>query len=215
MTVFLWDHKLTYVSVPKVACTSLKNAFFEIENGFRFKRFRANGQPKHIHNTVYPSRLYSEIPHGRITGHTRLTVVRDPVKRLLSCYSNRVVFFGELSSKHISDEFQEMGATPDPSIEEFVEKLGLYRDASRAIWRHSNPLADFLGNDSSYYHGVYSIEDLDAFRVRVEQIVGHDLQIRHLQTGGPKISPDELSPNTLRKIRKIYEEDYDIYGRFF
>lgn len=54
MTVHLWDHKLTYVAVPKVACTSVKHAFFQIGNGRAFEDYVANGRYVHIH-TLYPT----------------------------------------------------------------------------------------------------------------------------------------------------------------
>ena len=46
MPVILPDHKLSYFFVPKVACTSLKYMFYEVENGRRFEPFRINGNPR-------------------------------------------------------------------------------------------------------------------------------------------------------------------------
>jgi len=215
VTAFLWKHNLTYVSAPKVACTSLKHMFFEIENGFRFRRFYANGKMKHIHGAVYPGYEFDTLPHARIASHVRLTVVRDPVKRLLSCYSNRVIHFRELGAKAIAPEFRERGATPDPSLEEFVDKLELYCAASRMIRRHSLPLVQILGPDPSYYERVYSIDDLEALRGRVAQIVGEAPEIRRLQTGGPKLSVEDLDPARRRRVEAFYAEDYATYGGYF
>jgi len=215
MTVFLWDHKLTYVSAPKVACTSLKHFFFEIENGFRFTPYRANGRPRHIHDVAYRGLTFETIPHGKIADHVRLTVVRDPVRRLLSAYSNRVLHHRELGPARVSPAFRSRGATPNPSLEAFVDNLELYLEASPSIRRHTLPLVEILGRDPAYYDAVHSIEDLDAFRRRVEGIVGVVPEIRKLQTGGPKIAPEDLGPAARRKIEEFYAEDYAVFGRHF
>jgi hypothetical protein len=41
LTVHLWDRKLTWLAVPKVACTSVKHAFFQVENDRAFDGFVA------------------------------------------------------------------------------------------------------------------------------------------------------------------------------
>ena len=215
MTVFLWQHALTYVSAPKVACTSLKHMFFEIENGFRFRRFHANGALQHIHNAAYPGYDFNALPHERIAGHVRLTVVRDPVRRFLSCYGNRVRHHRDLAPERIKPKFRGRGATPDPSLEEFADKLELYREASGLIRRHTLPLVDILGRDPCYYEGVYSIGTLDAFRRRVVEITGRDVELQHLQTAGLKISPDDLSAAARRRIEAFYADDYATYGHHF
>lgn len=215
MTVFLWEKKLTYVSAPKVACTSLKHMFFEIENGFRFTPFHANGQMKHIHNTVYPGKVFENLPHKRIADHTRLCVVRDPLKRFLSCYSNRVVHHGELGPKRIPQAFKDRGALPNPTLKQFIDRFEIYHEAAQTIRNHSRPFVNILGRDPGYFHGIYRIEEIEVFRGRVAEIVGGEPVLRRHQTGGPKLSPDDLTAAEVRKIRALYEEDYDIFGRFF
>ena len=203
------------MSAPKVACTSLKHMFFEIENGFRFRRFHANGALQHIHNAAYPGYDFNALPHERIAGHVRLTVVRDPVRRFLSCYGNRVRHHRDLAPERIRPKFRDRGATPDPSLEEFADKLELYREASGLIRRHTLPLVDILGRDPSYYEGVYSIGALDAFRRRVVEITGCDVELQHRQTAGPKMAPDDLSTAARHRIEGFYAEDYAVYADHF
>ena len=215
MTVFLWQHDLTYVSAPKVACTSLKHMFFEIENGFRFRMFHANGALQHIHNAAYPGNDFDALPHARIAGHERLTVVRDPVRRFLSCYGNRVCHHRDLAPERIRPKFRERGATPDPALAEFIDKLELYREASGLIRRHTLPLVEILGRDPGYYARIHSMDTLEDLRRRVVAVTGRDVALEHMQRRGPKISPDDLSPAQRRRIEAFYAEDYAVYGEHF
>lgn len=215
MTVFLWDHKLTYVAVPKVACTSLKHMFFEIENGFPFRSYAANGTRKHIHNACYPSVTFDRLPHERIADHLRLTLVRDPVQRFLSAYGNRVVALRELSGKQAGVRLRKAGLRPNPSLSEFVDRLEDYRAASASIAHHTDPLTCFLGGDPGYFAEIYNLRNIETFRQRIEAAVGRPVAIPRLQTGGPKLSPDDLSADERRKVEAFYAEDYEVYGAIF
>lgn len=100
MTVLLENHRLLVTTAPKVACTSIKAALFEVENGFDFRPFHVNGKLRHIHDpAIYPARAFAGLP--ATTGCLRLTVVGDPLRRFLSAYANRVVHYRELDAQHI------------------------------------------------------------------------------------------------------------------
>ena len=55
MTVHLWDHNLTHVAVPGMACTSIKHAFFEIENARLFKDYLVNGKTSKSIRSIRPT----------------------------------------------------------------------------------------------------------------------------------------------------------------
>lgn len=213
MTVFLWDHKLTYVSAPKVACTSLKHMFFEVENKRPFKAFTANGKTFYVHE-FYKGHNFADLPHARIADHVRLTVVRDPVQRLLSSYSNRVVHHQELSQQKAGPALRKAGLLPDPDLGLFIEQLGAYCAAVTSIGHHTRSLVQILGRDPAYFDTVYPIERLDEFTTCVGQIIGRHLSLPHMQTGGPKISSDALTPAQIATVRRHYAEDYDIWGGY-
>ena len=214
MTAFLWKHALSYVSAPKVACTSLKHMFFEIENGRRFEPFSANGEMHYIHR-FYPAMAFEELPHARLKDHQRLCAVRDPLARVLSCYANRVVHHRQLHLRRFTEEMRAAGLKRDPTLEEFVARLDLYRQHFPALGHHLCPLVDFLGRDPSWYHGVYPLRALEDLRAHVCRVVGSVPALRHLQTGGPKIGPEELSRQARGRIEELYAEDYGIWGGRF
>lgn len=89
MPVILEDHKIAFFNVPKAASTSIKHAFHVVLHGKPFER--GDFGARHIHE------LYKvKIPVMRedieaLQGYWTFTVLRDPVKRVLSAYSNRVL----------------------------------------------------------------------------------------------------------------------------
>ena len=214
MTVFLWAQKLTYISVPKVACTSLKHMFFEIENGHPYEPVQINGNIFHIHR-FYGGYAFDDLPRARIADHSRLTLVRDPLRRLLSCYSNRVVHHKELSPEKAGPALRKAGLKPNPSLALFVDRLEEYAETVGPIGHHARPMVNTIGRDPGYFEAIYSLERIGEFVQRVERQVGRSLTLTHRQTSGPKIDPNELSPGQVAAIRKYYAEDYDIWGGYF
>lgn len=214
MSVFLWKAKLTYVSVPKVACTSIKRMFFEIENGVPFSVFRSNGHLWHIHE-FYKGLAFPELPHRRIAEHRRLAVLRDPVQRVLSCYSNRVLYHGKLSVKALGPALARAGLAPAPDLGEFVDRFEEYRAVSPDVLHHSQPLVHSLGDDPGFYAKVYDIRDLATFVADVGAHLGRELQLGRHQTGGPKFRPEDLTQPQRDRLMQIFAEDYRVWGRHF
>lgn len=214
MSVFLWKAKLTYVSVPKVACTSIKRMFFEIENGKPFNVFHTNGHMWHIHN-FYKGHAFGDLPHRRIADHRRLAVVRDPVQRVLSCYSNRVVHHGKLTAKAAGPALERAGLKPAPDLGEFVDQFEAYRAVSPDVQHHSQSLIHSLGEDPGFYARVYDIRELGDFVADVGAHLGRELVLGRHQTGGPKFTPDDLTAAQRDRLMQIFAEDYRIWGRHF
>lgn len=214
MTAILDKHKLTYVSVPKVACTSLKSLFFEVENGVPFQSFRVEGKPWHIHR-LYKGRLFTALPDRRIADHTRLTVVRDPVRRVLSCYSNRVIHHRELSPKQAGAKLAKAGLPTNPDLATFIDRQAEYRRAVQKIHGHARPMVDNLGSDPAWFTRVYRFDELSVFAEDVCRHTGAKAELRRMQTGGPKIDPADLTPQQAAKIRDYYAADYEAFGHYF
>lgn len=211
MTVFNEEYKISYYSVPKCACTSVKSMFFEIENGFEFRLFRVNGTVRHIHN------FYNTLPFPKASqldrdDHYRFAIIRDPVSRLLSCYSNRVVAHKELKPGLLPQEALDSGLYPDPSLSDFIENLEGYRKYSNSIRHHSNPLTFFLGDDPSYFSKLFTLGELDEMVQTVGSMTGKPLKLSHQQKGGPKLSKNDLSEREIKKLQDFYAQDYESFG---
>ncbi len=214
MAVILDTHALFYAAVPKVACTALKEALFALENGFPFRGYRINGQPRHIHNSGYPTLLRGRYPEARIAGYHRVAFVRDPVRRFLSAYANRVVALKELTRAKAGPALAARGLPETPSLAQFIDRFEAYADASASIAHHTRPMVEFLGDDPDYFARLYRLDEMARFIDDIAARTGHQLQVAHRQTGGPKIAPDTLSTAQRRKIEAHYASDYAAFGRY-
>lgn len=211
MTVILDAFNLSYFAVPKVACTSIKVMMFQIENGFAFEPFEANGRKFWIHS-FYPTRPFAEIDTTRVANHRRLCVVRDPVRRFLSCYGNRVVSQRELSRPFAGRSLAKAGLPYNPDLSTFITHLRGYMAAVPSIHHHAQPMVDFLGREPAYFARVYRMSELDDFVADVHAASGRSAALDRLQTGGPKIAPEVLTEAQLAFLRDFYAEDYATYG---
>ncbi|QDA35701.1 sulfotransferase family protein (plasmid) [Paracoccus liaowanqingii] len=203
--------RLAYFPSPKVACTSVKYMFYKLENGRDFVDGIRNSTMFHIHS-YYGSSPFSAAPLDRLAAHERICIVRDPIKRFLSCYSNRVLFHRELSEHHLSPEAIAAGAVPDPSLKIFTERLNIYRKHSSSIRHHTDPQTHFIGPDPKFYSKIYQMGNLDELASDLSLKSGIELDLPHAQNGGEKINPRELSADLLDRIREFYRKDYEAYN---
>lgn len=211
MAIIVDKIRIAYMPSPKVACTSLKTMFYRIENDSDFVPSIRNSIKFYIHG-YYPTVPFARTPHERIRDHFKICVVRDPIRRFLSSYSNRVCFHKELNEKRLSSEAIKAGAIPNPNLEEFVERLEIYRKHSRSILHHTDPQTVFLGGDPNYYSRIYQMNELEDLRTDLSCRSRLDLSLPHVQNGGPKIEPESLSSNALEKVQVFYKKDYNTYS---
>lgn len=215
MTVILPKHKLFYAAVPKVACTTLKHMFFKAENGFAFRDYTANGEEKHIHNAAYETILRSSFPDKRIADFLRVAVIRNPVRRLLSAYSNRVVAHRELSEQKAGPALKRLGLAPNPDLNTFIDHLEAYSSAHESIHHHTRPMVDFLGSDPGYFTHIYRLDGLSNFMTDINAHMGTKYKLARLQTGGPKLLPNVLSRDQIIRLENYYHADYAAFGTYF
>ncbi|WP_416916675.1 MAG: sulfotransferase family 2 domain-containing protein [Roseicyclus sp.] len=81
---------------PKSGGTSLRAFLFHAENGFAFRDYSVQGARVDA-NMLAANYRFNRIDHSELEGYRRFALVRDPVRRFLSGYSNRVLHYRELS----------------------------------------------------------------------------------------------------------------------
>ena len=214
MAIHLSRHKISYFSVPKCACTSLKHFFFEIENGFPYRAFSMNGKMYHIHEFT-PSPDFATIRKGAISDHLKVAVVRDPVKRIVSCYANKVVAQGALKRARISDAQAEAGIVRKPTIAQFVRDLETYQSLSPMIRHHSRPLSFFLGRRPEYFDRLFRMDQLPELVELVAARVDRVPELRHAQKSKSSDVVVALSSEDRRRIEERFSEDLEIFGDRF
>lgn len=121
----------------------------------------------------------------------------------------------ELSQDKAGPRLAAAGLPADPDLATFLAHFEAYRAASPSILHHTRAQVDFLGPDPAYLSRLYRFSELDALAEDVRRMTGSQVELPWLQTGGPKLSPADLTPDQDRLLRDRYAEDYAAFGPWF
>ena len=121
-------------------------------------------------------------------------IVRDPLKRFISAYKNRVLFHKDVG-------FQDL------NINEIIEKM----ENNSFDNRHFLPQTYWLGNNLKYFTIVSNISNIEIFINGVNNFFQSKVEFPRIQIGGT-VENIELNNNQINKLKKIYSSDYDLIG---
>lgn len=216
MPVILKKYGIAYFPVPKVACSSIKHLFYFLEHGRNFEKFvDPSGRKQNIHNTVYPTLTTGEDNWTSVAKMHRIAVVRDPVDRFISAYRSRVVHFRELSETSIDiGKAASLGLRPDPSLDQFIDYLELYRILSGSIKHHTDPQSFFLGHTLEYFDKLYKFEELHALETDLRERTQQPVSLPHM-VKGPEGENPFISGKRVRRIIEFYSGDYSLLKGFY
>jgi len=215
MAIHVTKFKMSFFNVPKCASSTLRHFFFEVENGFVFRSFTLNGKKFGL-NTLYGALPFEQAKEAVSEDSWTATLVRDPMERVVSCYRNRVVAHKVLE-KAAPSKLVERGLSATPDLANFIERLEDYQAVSFPVLHHSRKLSHFLGDDPSFYHKIYGIDALKSklaedVRKRTKRKVP---DLGWLQTAGPDMDVSSLTSQQKHSLKKMFEQDYDLYGSYF
>lgn len=196
-----------YYPVPKVACTSIKNEFYRIENN---KDFEQSKYGLHIHE--YWNRTDTENENIDYI----FTVVRDPIKRFLSAYSNRVIYHKELSESYISKMAPENIDIIDifnPGLGQFIDDFDKYQQIP-TIDHHCQPLSRLFSNVENIDYW-FKLEDISQLESELTTKFNEPVKFKRVQTGGKKIPIQDLSVNQLDFLIEYYRRDYELLAGIY
>ena len=215
--------KFIYVDAPKCASTSLKRWIYKIEFGKTFERYKQDNRWIHVHNCSEFRRFsFPQLPEAQ-QDYQIVTVIRDPIKRLLSAYSNRIVNFKELGEQTTySDRIKAENLKFNPNVNYFIRNLEAYQNCTNKaiILHHTRPIIDFIGEDLSLYTNIYPMENLKQIKSDLlassncatpEQIP----EIPKTQTGGPKLKLNRLKQKNFDKLIEYYAQDYKLLKDYY
>ena len=210
MAFVVEKYQLAYFPVPKIACTSLKQMFYLLQNGSDFEpRSAMHGNLRNIHVGPFRTRSFYDKDGVDLSQAFRIAVVRDPLDRLYSAYANRVITHKELSEQALAKtKASAIGLRPDPDFMSFVNDLDGYRLVSPSIRHHTDPMTYFLGPSCDYYHKVYRINQLDQLVADVRQQTGVMCALPHEQRAPKGVSRPDLSSAAFDRLREFYSGDY-------
>lgn len=201
--IYLSRWSIGYQPIPKAACTSIKELLFRAVAGAAFSPELAEGA-NHVH------RYFDLRTRDVSAAGFRFVVVRDPIKRFLSAFGNRVLHHKELSRAYV----EGLGITPldlegfvfDPDLAGFVERFASYRRIP-TIDHHFRPISEFSAPLAAF-DKVYPFEALGELVADLQKRTGVPMALPHSQRGGPKLQPQDLPPRVFDKLAELFAADY-------
>ncbi len=204
--------KLAYFPMPKAVCTAVKQAIHHIN----FGHYHEAKAGRHIHNAVYPTLNFLEINTAKYVDWTRITVIRDPIERLLSAYWSRVMDHRELSEEKIDmDLARQLMIEPDPSADEFFLNIDKYRILDVSIRHHTDYATTFLGYDLSFYHHVFNVDRLDELFKLLSEKTGQEVKGVREHASSRKISFFDIGPRARQALKEYSYPEYALMKEYY
>jgi len=201
---------LAIYTSPKVLSTSLKYFAFELENGRPFEELRKAGHQNWVHRH-YPARPFEPVDRNDFP-HV-VAFVRDPVRRFVSMYRNRVV----KNHAHTAESWRRaegLGLEGTPTFSDFMANFDQYDTLVPDVRHHALPQVEYLGTDSAYFDATFTETSVSQFESLVHGLSGATLRLPWVQRSDTD-APVPLDNDALSWIRDRYSEDYRVFGEWF
>jgi hypothetical protein len=137
-----------------------------------------------------------------------VAIIRDPVKRLASCYADRVL----RKNRNNSREFA-------PTWDYFVKNLEEVRNKSADVKSHSRPQVAWTGNDTSKFTHIILTDNITKeFTPLVSKISGVNIPATSHRKSSRGLSSKvelEITQEHIEIIKDFYKDDYEVWGNYF
>ncbi len=138
-------------------------------------------------------------------------MVRDPVRRLMSVYTNRVLLHKDVwNSAGVRDGrpgLPTLSRTPDPDT--FYSNLRAYMDGSSAIKHHAMSAQVFLGSNlKRHFSMVYRTEDMGELAQDLSLRVGRQVTLPRGNRSEVKLELESLKGATIDALRPYLDREY-------
>nr|WP_275116112.1 sulfotransferase family 2 domain-containing protein [Aliiroseovarius subalbicans] len=214
MTVSVAALKVAYNPLPKAACSTVKAMLARVDNSMSLPSGdRITNRTWH---EVYPTRRFR--PHRwepfEQEDWFRFAVVRDPLKRLMACYTDRVVKRRELhNSRKIKNGRVDLPKDPDPDF--FFQNLERYREASSVVKHHSLGARLFLVPSLARYSRVYRTSEVGELASDLTKRTGEKFKPSRENASGMAIGLDDLKPKTVDALRPFLTREFDFLDSYY
>ena len=172
----------------------LKNKFYFIED--EIPRYK---QTKKIYDYYKEKMNLVDFlpPYSRfkkVDTDEKCCLVRDPIKRFISSYKNRILF-------HKDRGFL------NHSLDMIIDKL----ENNMFENRHFLPQNYWLGNDLKYFSIVANTSNIKNFVDGINNFFQKKIDFPKIQISGKEFQIS-LNLSQIKKLKKIYSDDYDLIG---
>ncbi|MDJ0820894.1 MAG: sulfotransferase family 2 domain-containing protein [Paracoccaceae bacterium] len=216
MVVRLDRYKIAYVPLPKAGCSSVKEALARLDPQVEIPP--EDQITTMTWHSIHPTRRFRAHRIVPLQHYWRFCVVRDPIRRLMSIYTNRVLQHKDVwNSAGVRDGrpgLPKLSRTPDPDT--FYSNLRAYMDASSAIKHHAMSALVFLGpNLQRHYSVVYRTEDMGELAQDLSLRVGHEVTLPRGNRSETKLELESLQGATIDALRPYLEREYAYLKGFY
>lgn len=218
---------VVYFDITKIASSSLKILFWEIENGRPYpsenkfrrvaQRWRArllpgdSAKPKSLHNDFDWLKTRPFDPGaGAGEGFHSFTVVRDPMMRLLSAWKDKVNRRQFAKRPAEIRQLRRVGLPLDPSFGAFIDNFEAYCEISRPARIHSTQYAWHLGQDLSFFDSVHRLEQIDALLMHFSEQLGRPVSLPQSNVARKEHRSSTLTDPQLDRLTEITAPDYSL-----
>lgn len=225
MPMFCNNIGIAYFMVPKAACSSIKTCLHGLETGQAHDRSKDGP----IHR-LYRTTGFEPADADRSNGMWTFAVVRDPVKRILSTWSNKLEIIGRyekqrgqilsgslaaLSRRLLGRPDSHDGLSLRPGLDEYCLNLRDYRQSFQVIRHHTHDHAHFMGPDLDMFDRIYRIEDLSELEADLTDRLGREVRLPKENSSSRKATPDMLSDAAFAALLDYTASDYAYLSDFY
>lgn len=231
MPVISHKLRLVFYDVPKVGCTSIKTALWEIENDRPFRQAKDLSRLERLRRRIGLDRGpampgihnidgYRTMSHARAQGvavpegYLRVTMVRDPAARLYSAWINKAaqtVFAQRGELEDLRNETLPL----DPSFADLLDRFAAYRRVSRPVRVHTEPYAWHLGPDLAAYDRVFRLEDMAGFEAFLSERAGRAVRMPRRNSTETIRREARIEPRHAEVLRRLTAADYAWTGEHY
>ncbi|UCI05868.1 sulfotransferase family 2 domain-containing protein [Mesorhizobium sp. B1-1-8] len=195
---------ITYYPIPKSGSSSVKYVLMALSGRQPPLANPENEVHSHLAtNWVDP---FAPVYDGR---GGKFTIVRDPLERLLSAYSSRILDTDVLTTRFPNTEMlKSFGLPTNPDLDTFILNIEKYCACSGDIQFHVSSPRCFVGSSLFLFEHVFKFEELDGVEAFLSSVSGRKVTVPRLQAARSKVSPSDLSPAALAKAMRFCRYDY-------
>ena len=192
--------RTVYYPAPKSASSTLRHVYFEIENGYRFEKFKINGRLIDLFWLYGHSDLFAKVQVP--PGHEVVTIVRDPIDRFLSFYK-----WGVIDNQCRFDAPIEINA--------FVADFPRYLNRTPKTRFHLSAQFLFIGKDLGYYDRIFRMEDLAEMGRYLSERAQKEITVGKVNASSRSNVANDLTAESRARLAHIYREDYELLKDYY
>ena len=197
---FSEKHKIAYLIMRKCGCSSIRHAISRIRDSTPIEPDQNRIHVGEKSFVCFPNQL--SCPEKWF----KFTIVRDPIRRFLSFYSNKILN-QDLCSNHTFLHYDRFGLLPNMSIDQVIQVLtsGEYQ-----LEPHIAPQKEAIAAVGYPLDYVGKLEQLSRALTEIQQHTGIKLESQKLnENRQPYVLPTRSQFN---QLADYYREDIDAYG---